>query len=157
LADAFFFSIQTIPVIGYGEMRPATVYANILVTVEILLGLTMITVATGLVFARFSRPTARVMFSSVAVVTLHDGVPTLMFRAANQRRNQILDAQVSMVLLRDEVSREGASMRRFHDLHVSRSRSPVFALSWTVMHPITETSPLYGFDRESLKEQKGEI
>ncbi len=157
LADAFFFSVQTTATIGYGDMRPATLYANILVTVEVLLGMTTLAIVTGLVFARFSRPTARVMFSRVAVVTPHDGVPTLMFRAANQRRNQILEAQVSVSLLRDEMSAEGMPMRRFHDLHVSRPRSPMFALSWTVMHPITEGSPLYGENRESLLGQNGEI
>jgi inward rectifier potassium channel len=157
LADAFFFSVQTTATIGYGDMRPATLYANILVTVEVLLGMTTLAIVTGLVFARFSRPTARVMFSRVAVVTLHDGVPTLMFRAANQRRNQILEATVSVALLRDEMSAEGMPMRRFHDMHVSRPRSPMFALSWTVMHPITEGSPLYGENRESLLGQNGEI
>jgi inward rectifier potassium channel len=157
LADAFFFSVQTTATIGYGDMRPATLYANILVTVEVLLGMTTLAIVTGLVFARFSRPTARVMFSRVAVVTLHDGVPTLMFRAANQRRNQVLEAQVSVVLLREEITREGMSMRRFHDLHVARPRTPMFALSWMVMHPINEASPLFGENRESLLQQKSEI
>ncbi len=157
LADAFFFSVQTTATIGYGDMRPATLYANILVTVEVLLGMTTLALVTGLVFARFSRPTARVMFSRVAVVTLHDGVPTLMFRAANQRRNQIFEAHVSVALVREEVSLEGVPMRRFHDLHVSRPHTPMFALSWTVMHPINEASPLFGENRESLMQQRGEI
>jgi inward rectifier potassium channel len=157
LADAFFFSVQTTATIGYGDMRPATLYANILVTAEVLLGMTTLAIVTGLVFARFSRPTARVMFSRVAVVTLHDGVPTLMFRAANQRRNQILEAQVSVALVREEVSHEGVPMRRFHDLHVARPRTPMFALSWTVMHPVNEESPLFGENLESLAQQHSEI
>jgi len=122
-----------------------------------LLGMTGFALAAGLIFARFSRPTARIMFSRDAVITTHDGRKMLMFRAANQRRNQILEAQVSVSLLRDEMSAEGMPMRRFHDLHVSRPRSPMFALSWTVMHPITEGSPLYGENRESLLGQNGEI
>ena len=149
-ADSFFFSVQTMATIGYGEMHPATVYANLLVTVEVLLGMTGLAVASGLVFARFSRPTARVMFSNVAVIAKHDGVLSLMFRAANQRRNEILEAQVSVSLLRDEVSGEGVQMRRFHDMAVARSRTPMFALSWTVIHPIDEQSPLFGESRESL-------
>lgn len=149
-ADSFFFSVQTMATIGYGEMHPATLYANLLVTVEVLLGMTGLAVASGLVFARFSRPTARVMFSNVAVIAEHDGVLSLMFRAANQRRNQILEAQVNVSLLRDEVSSEGVEMRRFHDMAVARSRTPMFALSWTVIHPIDEQSPLFGESRESL-------
>src|SRR5215469_14319317 len=157
LADAFFFSIQTSATIGYGDMRPATLFANILVTGEVLAGMTMLAIATGLVFARFSRPTARVMFSRVAVVVPHDGVPTLMFRVANQRRNQIVEAQVSIALMRNEVTAEGVAMRRFHDLHVERSRTPMFSLSWTVMHRIDERSPLYGATVESLLRHQAEI
>ena len=149
-ADAFFFSVQTMATIGYGDMHPATLYTNLLVTAEVLLGMTGLALATGLVFARFSRPTARVMFSRVAVVNKHDGVASLMFRAANRRRNEILEAQVTVMLLRDEVNAEGVEMRRFHDLAVSRPHTPMFALSWTVIHPIDPSSPLYGESRESL-------
>ena len=156
-ADAFFFSVQTMATIGYGDMHPATLFANLLVTVEVLLGMTGLAIATGLVFARFSRPTARVMFSKVAVVTPHDGVPSLMFRAANRRRNQILEAQVSMMLLRDEVSGEGVEMRRFHDMSVARPRTPMFALTWTVIHPIDEKSPLFGESRESLLRAQAQL
>ena len=155
--DAFFFSVQTMATIGYGEMRPETFYANLLVAIEVLLGMTGLAIASGLVFARFSRPTARVMFSQVAVVASHDGVPSLMFRAANQRRNQILEAQVSVMLLRDEISSEGIEMRRFHDMAVSRPRTPAFALSWTVIHPIDEASPLAGESRESLMRSHAQI
>lgn len=157
LLDAFFFSVQTTATIGYGEMRPATLYANLLVTAEVLLGMTMLATATGLIFARFSRPTARVLFSNVAVIVAQDGVPTMMFRAANRRRNQILEAQVSVALLRDETSAEGVPIRRLHDLRVARQRTPMFALSWTVMHIINAESPLYGETPESLAAQNAEI
>jgi inward rectifier potassium channel len=157
LADAFFFSIQTSATIGYGDMRPATLYANFLVTGEVLAGMTVLAIATGLVFARFSRPTARVLFSRVAVVVPHDGVPTLMFRVANQRRNQIVEAQVSVALMRNEITAEGVALRRFHDLHVERPRTPMFALSWTVMHRIGEGSPLHGVTAESLQRHQAEI
>ena len=156
-ADAFFFSVQTMATIGYGDMRPATLYANLLVTVEVLLGMTGLAVASGLVFARFSRPTARVMFSKVAVIGTHDGVPSLMFRAANQRRNEILEAQVTVMLLRDEVSSEGVEMRRFHEMAVSRPHTPMFALTWTVIHPIDKASPLYGMSQDDLLSAHAQI
>ena len=156
-SDAFFFSIQTMATIGYGEMRPVTLYANVLVAIEVLLGMTGLAVASGLVFARFSRPTARVMFSKVAVIAAHDGAPTLMFRAANQRRNQILEAQVTMMLLRDEVSEEGVQMRRFQDMVVARPRTPMFALTWTVIHPIDERRPLYKAMSDNLIDMHAEV
>ncbi len=151
-SDAFFFSVQTMDTIGYGTLYPRTFYANIVVTVESLIGLLGVAMGTGLAFARFSRPTARVLFSRVAVIAPFDGVPTLMFRAANQRRNQIVEAQMRVRLVRDEVNLEGEFMRRFHDLKLVRSQNPVFSLSWTAMHPIDEHSPLYGVKAETLAE-----
>lgn len=151
-ADAFFFSVQTLASIGYGAMYPKTLYANSLVTIEAIVSLISIAFLTGLAFARFSRPTARVLFSEVSVIMPYDGVPTLMFRAGNQRRNQILEAQLQVFLMRNEVSREGYVMRRFHELKLLRSRTPSFTLSWTVMHPIDATSPLYGMTPEKLLE-----
>ncbi len=153
-SDAFFFSVQTMASIGYGAMYPRTFYANVVVTFEALIGLLGVAVGTGLAFARFSRPTARVLFTRVAVIAPHDGMPTLMFRAANQRRNQILEAQLRVRLVRDEITREGQFMRRFHDLQLLRSQNPVFSLSWTAMHPIDENSPLYGATAEMLTESE---
>jgi inward rectifier potassium channel len=150
--DAFFFSVQTMASIGYGAMHPRTAYANAVVTIESLTGLMGLAMGTGLMFARFSRPTARVIFSCVAVITPYEGVPTLMFRAANQRRNQILEAQMRVRLMRDEVSAEGQFMRRVYDLNLVRNQNPMFSLSWTAMHPIDEQSPFYGATPESLDE-----
>jgi inward rectifier potassium channel len=155
--DAFFFSVQTMATIGYGDMRPATLYGNLLVTVEVLLGLAGFALATGIIFARFSRPTARVLFSNVAVVTRHEGVPTLMFRAANQRLNRIFEAQINMSVARNEITAEGVAMRRFYDLKPERARTPLFVLTWTVMHRIDEASPLYGATREQLRSQDAQI
>lgn len=155
--DAFFFSVQTMATIGYGQMYPRSVAANLLVCLEVLLGMSGLALATGVIFARFSRPTARVMFSTVAVVTTYNGVPTLMFRAANQRRNQILDAQVTAAILRDEETAEGVPIRRFHDLALLRARTPMFSLTWTVMHRIDEMSPLYRASPETLIAESGEV
>jgi inward rectifier potassium channel len=156
-ADAFFFSIQTMATIGYGVMSPATFYANLLMTLETAVGLMLIAVATGLVFARFSRPTARVLFSRVAVVGPHNGVPTLSFRAANLRHNQILQAEVRVGLLRDEETLEGDTIRRFYDLKLARERSPVFAMTFTVMHPIDHDSPLHGATEATLQAENAEL
>lgn len=155
--DAFFFSVQTLASIGYGAMFPKTTYANIIVTIEAMMGLVGIAVLTGLAFARFSRPTARVIFSRVAVIAPHNRVPTLMFRAANKRRNQILEAQLRVYLMRDEVTTEGQFIRRFHELNLLRNQTPSFTLSWTAMHPIDELSPLYGMTPESLVATKTSI
>ena len=156
-ADAFFFSVQTMATIGFGVMAPATLYANIMVTIEALLGFASFAVAAGLIFARFSQPTARVLFSQVAVVTPFNGVPTLMFRCANERRNQIFEAQVHVDFARQEMSAEGMELRRSYELNLARDRNPQFSLSWTVMHPIDAQSPLYGIDPDLLAGQEASI
>jgi inward rectifier potassium channel len=155
--DAFFFSVQTTATIGYGGMYPKTAYANLIVTVETIVGLFWITLSTGLMFARFSRPTARVLFSRVAVVAPHNGVPTLMFRAANQRGNQILEAQMRLTLVRNVMTSEGEFMRRFYDMELERSQTPLFALTWLVLHPIDDRSPLYGMTIDELAEVEAEL
>jgi inward rectifier potassium channel len=143
-ADAFFFSVQTMATIGYGQLVPQTIYANVLVTIEALIGMLIIALTTGLVFARFSRPTARILFSQVATIGTYDGVPTLFVRAGNERKNQILRADVSMHFLRTEVSREGSTMRRFYDMKLARARTPLFGLTFLIMHVIDQDSPLFG-------------
>jgi inward rectifier potassium channel len=155
--DAFFFSVQTLATIGYGAFAPKTRYANVLVAVEALVGVLSFAIAAGLFFAKFSRPTARVVFSRVAVITPRDGVPSLMLRMANERANQVVEAQVQVSLIRSERTAEGEQVRRFYDLELVRTRTPIFLLSWTVVHPITATSPLYGITPESLAEGEGEV
>ncbi|HTV90801.1 MAG TPA: ion channel [Stellaceae bacterium] len=155
--DAFFFSVETISTIGYGQMVPATLYGNLVMTVEAAVGLLLVALATGLIFARFSRPTARMLFSRVAVIGPHNGQPTLSVRIANVRKNQILAAEVGMTLVRDEVSTEGDRRRRFYDLRLTRQRSPIFALTFTVMHEIDRHSPLYDTDAETLAALNGEL
>jgi inward rectifier potassium channel len=156
-SDAFFFSVQTMATIGYGYIIPRTLFANILVTVESLTGLFGLAVVTGLVFAKFSRPTARVLFSRVAVVTPRDGVPSLMFRMANQRGNQIVEARIHVVLALTETTAEGEVIRRLQDLEMARAQNALFALSWTAVHPITATSPFYRRTHESLAATETEV
>jgi inward rectifier potassium channel len=155
--DAFFFSVQTMATIGYGAMSPATVYANTVVTAETLFGMLLLAMVSGLTFARISIPTARVLFSRSAVISRYDGAPTLMVRLANQRRSHVVQAQVTLSLLRNERSAEGHSMRRFHDLKLARATTPVFALTFTVMHVVTPESPLYGATAESLLRDEVEL
>lgn len=157
IADAFFFSVQTMATIGFGVMHPVGYYSNAIVAVEALMGLAGFALATGLIFQRFSRPTARVLFSRVAVVTPYDGIPTLMFRCANERGNQILEAKVHVYLAREETSAEGLTLRRSHDLRLSRSRNPLFSFTWTVMHPIDAKSPLHGANAASLAAQDAAV
>jgi inward rectifier potassium channel len=156
ISDAF-FSVETISTIGYGQMSPATLYGNIVMTVEAMFGLILLAVSAGVVLARLSRPTARVTFSKVAVVAPYNGVPTLSFRLANERRNQILEAQVAVTLVRDERTAEGEWMRRFYDLQLARQRSPIFAMTFTVMHPIDPASPLWSATASSLAAEAVEI
>ncbi len=138
---AFVFSVDTMATVGYGNMVPISRFANVVATIEIALGILFVALVTGVAFARFSRPTARIMFSTVAVVTPFEGVPTLMFRCANQRRNLIFEATASMSLIADQDT-DGRRMRRFHDMKLVRATNPVFALTWTIMHPIDDDSPL---------------
>ncbi len=156
-ADAFFFSVQTMATIGYGKLAPASTFANILVACEALMGLLGLAMVTGLVFAKFSRPTARVRFSQHAVIEPRNGVPCLMFRMANLRANRIVEASIHVALLRDERTAEGEWMRRYYDLQLERQQTPAFSLSWTVIHPIVEGSPLFGQTPASLAEVSAEI
>jgi len=156
-SDAFFFSVQTLGGLGYGVMSPRGLYANLVATGEVFLGLMNLGVATGLLFARISRPTARIMFSNRAVVAPLNGAPTLMFRAANRRRNLVIEAEVTVTLIHNVTTREGTVLRRFHELPVVRSRTPLFFLTWQVMHVIDEASPLCGETTESLNAKQAEI
>jgi inward rectifier potassium channel len=151
-ADCFFFSVETLATVGYGNMSPATFYGHSIATAEIISGMLSMAVITSLVFARFSKPTARILFSRVAIITSFDGVPTLMLRAANQRRSVILEANASLVMLRDEETSDGHNLRRFYDLKLERGRSPMFALSWQIMHRIDEHSPLHGTTPEAIEQ-----
>jgi inward rectifier potassium channel len=146
LAGAFFFSVQTLSTTGYGAVYPVSLLANVVSVAEMLFGLLGTALATGILFARLSRPRARVLFSKVVLIRPYRGVPTLMFRLANQRRNQIVEARLSVTATRDEIDEDGGMLRRMYTLRLERDVSPVFALSWLVLHPITPDSPLYGLD-----------
>ncbi len=154
--DAFLFSVQTIGSLN-STMLARSTYANVVVSIEAFVSIVNLALVTGVVFARFSRPFARIVFSHVAVIAPFEGVPTLMFRAANQRGNFILDANASVSVARQVTTAEGITMRRFEELKLVRAHSPLFALSWTIMHPIDRTSPLYGATLDTFHDQQIEI
>ncbi len=155
--DAFLFSVETIGSINYTVFVPQTLFANVVVSLESFVGILTIAIFTGIIFARFSRPYSRVLFSKFAVITPFDGVPTLMFRTANQRGNQVLDASMRVSLAYQHTTCEGMTIRRFVELKLVRERTSLFALSWTLMHHIDEASPLHGIGLERMYDGQIEI
>jgi len=153
-AGAFFFSVETLATVGYGDMHPISLYGHMVAMFEIFVGLMSLALITGIMFARFSRPKARVMFARFAVVRPIDGKRTLMFRAANERQNVVQEASAKLRMLRDEVTQEGFWIRRVIDLELLRSEHPSFVLGWNIMHVIDERSPLWAQTVESLARAK---
>ncbi len=151
-AGAFFFSVETLATVGYGDMHPQTVYGHTVAMIEIFVGLMSLAVITGLMFARFSRPRARFLFSKQLVVRPIDGRRTLVLRAANLRLNVVQDAFAKLYMTRNEVTQEGFRIRRVVDLPLLRSTQPLFSLGWTLMHVLDESSPLRRETAESLNE-----
>jgi inward rectifier potassium channel len=150
-AGAFFFSVETLATVGYGDMHPQTFYGHFVAMLEIFVGLMSLAVITGLMFARFSRPRARFLFTRNGVVRPIDGKRTLVFRAANERQNVVQDASAHLRMLRSEVTLEGFRIRRVTDLALLRSEHPMFVLGWTIMHVIDDASPLRAETAESLQ------
>jgi inward rectifier potassium channel len=153
-AGAFFFSVETLATVGYGDMHPQTLYGHVVAMIEIFVGLMSLALITGIMFARFSRPQARFLFTRNAVVRPIDGKRTLVFRAVNQRQNVVQDASALLRMLRDEVTEEGFRIRRVTDLPLLRSQHPLFILGWTIMHVIDDASPLKSETAESLEKSK---
>jgi inward rectifier potassium channel len=149
-AGDFFFSVETLATVGYGEMHPETFYGHSVAMIEIFVGLMSLALITGLMFARFSRPRARFLFTKNGVVRPVAGKRTLMFRAANERQNVVQDASARLRMLRDEITEESYRIRRIVDLPLLRSQHPMFSLGWTIMHVIDDASPLSSETAESL-------
>jgi inward rectifier potassium channel len=150
LLDPFFFSIETFATVGYGEMYPADAYSHWVAGLEIIVGMAFTAIVTGLIFVRFSKPRARVIYADRPVVTRHDGKPTLMIRFANGRANVLTDASIRLSALIRTVSEEGHVFRKAVDLHLVNSRLAIFAMTVTTMHVIDEHSPLHGLTAEQM-------
>lgn len=146
----FFFSIQTMSTVGYGGMAPYSGFAHSIMVIQSLYGFLLTAVSTGLIFAKFSKVSARVLYSKNILMHRLGSENVLTFRAANERSVNIVDARVKLVLAQDEVTAEGQAFRRIYDLELKRKTSPLFALLWNVYHVITPESPLFGCTPEEL-------
>ncbi len=149
--DAFFFSVETLATVGYGHLYPDTLYGHVVATMEIMVGMFGMAVITGLIFVRFSRPTARLVFSRSLVVSSFDGQPALMLRVANLRHQAMAEAEFRVMLLVNELVKEGVHMRRFYPLTLQFDRLITFPVAVTIRHIIDEKSPLHGMTAEDLK------
>lgn len=157
LGRAFFFSVQTFATIGYGQIAPNGLGPNLIITVEALVGLMFQALATGLLFARFSRPTASILFSRSALIAPYNGGLSLQFRIANRRKNQIIQLESQVLLSLMERDAAGERVRRYYALPLERNKVTFFPLSWTIVHPITEASPLSGRTAAELADVEAEI
>ena len=151
--DAFFFSVETLATVGYGHMYPETFYGHLITMLEIMVGMFGLAVITGLIFVRFSRPTARMHFSKVAVIAPFDGVPNLMIRVANLRHQAMVEPEFRMILVRSTTTAEGDDVRRFRSLKLDFDHLISFPTVLTVRHRINETSPLFGMTPEDFQQQ----
>jgi inward rectifier potassium channel len=149
--ESFFFSVQTLATVGYGHMYPQTLYGHVVTTVEIMTGMFLLAVMTGLIFVRFSRPTARIAFSKTIVIAPLNGRLTLMLRIGNLRQHQMVEAEFRITFNRDEPLVEGGDFRHFYNLKLQFDRLPAFPAALTLRHVIDEQSPLYGATPESLE------
>lgn len=154
--NVFFFSAHTLTTVGYGNMYPKGPVANSIATLESLVGLLAFAIATGLVFGRFSRPSARIAFSKVMIVAPYQDGTSLQFRIVNRRSNNIIDLNARLMLMTVEMI-DGRLQRRFRQLDLERSDILFFPLTWTIVHPITETSPLFGATPEELHRLQAEL
>jgi inward rectifier potassium channel len=155
--DLFYFSIETLATVGYGDMHPETDYGHLIATVEIFTGICFLAVLAGLVFTRFSRPRARFEFARHPVVTTYQGEPTLMIRIANARHNAISQATARLWLFRVENTKEGEQFRRYYELKLERREHPMFSLSWTLLHVIDKASAFHGMTPDDFAAGEGAL
>jgi inward rectifier potassium channel len=156
LLTAFFFSVHTLATIGYGSIAPANITANVVVTVESLVGLLGFALVAGIVYARFARPRADIRFSEHAIIAPYRNITALMFRIANQRANELVDLQAKVILSRRKKNMSSAD-RDFTQLELERSDVIFFPLTWTVVHPINDKSPLKGLTHQDLVTHEAEF
>jgi inward rectifier potassium channel len=143
-ADSFFFSVETLATVGYGHMYPETLFGHVIATIEIIVGMFGMAIVTGLIFIRFSRPLARIVFSESLVLAPFDGKAALMYRVANLRDQSMAEAEFRIILMRNELTREGEVLRRFYPLALQFDRLILFPAIITIRHIVDEKSPLHG-------------
>jgi len=153
---AFYFSAQTFSTVGYGRINPVDHAPNIVAVLEMLIGMMYLALATGLLYGRFSRPVSRIIFSQNALMAPYRGGRGLMFRMSNAKNNLIIDVEVQW-LLSMKIEENGRKVRKFYQLELERTRINMLALTWTVVHPVDENSPIYGFSRQDLMDADAEF
>ena len=146
-----YFSIETLATVGYGDMHPLTHYGHVVASIESFTGIFCIALMTGMIFARFARPQARILFAGVATVSLHDGQRVFMLRLANERHNLIHDARAKVWFVRRTTTLEGRNFRGFVEMPLLRAENPTFMLSWSIIHVIDAQSPLFGLTQADLE------
>jgi inward rectifier potassium channel len=155
--DVFFFSIETVATVGYGDMYPATFYGHVIASTEIVCGLAFTAILTGLTFVRFSRPRAKLIFAANPVIAMHHDKPTLMVRIGDGRAAVLTDAMARLNVLLSEIDVDGQVFHRAQELRLERERLPIFPLSWTLMHVLDERSPLHGYDATRAIEANAQV
>jgi inward rectifier potassium channel len=150
LLDYFFFSVETLATVGYGDMHPKSIYGHVIATIATFAGVSSVAIVAGATFARFAQPRARLLFADNLVIGPHDGARMLMLRFANERLNAITEASAQLWFIREEPTAEGATFRKFHRLRLTRDENPMFAFTWTLMHPVDEASPLHGWTQDEF-------
>ena len=148
--DAFFFSAQTISTVGYGHISPSGFATSVVAAFESMMGLLAFALATGLLYGRFSRPSAKIVYSENIIKSPYLDKEAFMFRLANFRSNQLIELNISVLLSMNIVENNGVTIRRFFPLELERNNINLLTLSWTVVHPLNEQSPLYGLTKEDL-------
>jgi inward rectifier potassium channel len=148
--DVFFFSVETLATVGYGTMSPVSLAAHVIASVELVAGTAFTAIVTGLLFVRFSRPKAKILFADNVVIARHNGHPTLMIRLVNGRMTPMTNADARLFVLVGERTREGQNFRRIQDMALAQSHLPLFIMPWTLMHRIDDDSPLRGIDADTL-------
>jgi inward rectifier potassium channel len=155
--DAFFFSSQTLTTVGYGRIAPIGFGASAVAAIESLLGLLIFALATSLLYGRFSRPVAHILYSDKAIIAPYLDVTAFMFRIVNERANQLIDLQVEVAMSILEKQPNGKDIRRYYALKLERNRVNFFPTNWTIVHPITQESPMFGMSKEELLSHDAEF
>jgi inward rectifier potassium channel len=154
--DAFFFSAQTLTTVGYGRISPVGFWTSVVASVEAMAGLLGFALATGILYGRFSRPVAKILYSPNVLVAPYNNINSLQLRIANLRDHQLIEIEVQLLLSRIEMERN-QPMRKFYTLSLERKQISFLATSWTIVHPIDESSPMYGWDKEMIDASDPEI
>lgn len=156
-AAAYFFSTQTLTTVGYGHISPVGWGANFMASLESFAGLLAFALISGLLYGRFSRPSAKIVFSSNLLVAPYKSNQGLMFRMGNARKSELIETEVRVLLAMNQSDETETVVRRFYPLTLEIDKIAFFSLSWTVVHHLNENSPLWGFSPQELIDANAEF